>query len=230
MHPSGEPDRHRGDGMDLGLYGSSTAALCKGSRVLSIAADGCSVSVLLLLASGRRIGTRCPEVWAAHAMYRSWVEPGATIRPATAEDAERAIVGIRSSITELCTDDHQHDPGILENWLGNKTVSHFEIWLAKPDLYVVVAERGTTICGVGMLRSDGAIRLCYVDPQHTRRGVGRALMDGLEAYARGLGLRRLQLDSTRNATAFYEGLGFRSSAPPSDRVGASASRPYEKLL
>ncbi len=80
----------------------------------------------------------------------------------------------------------------------------------------LVVERDGHLVGRGCIRPDadgGAeVLRVRVHPATRRRGVGRALMGGLEARAARLGMRHLRLDTATNqpeAVAFYRGLGYR---------------------
>ena len=79
-----------------------------------------------------------------------------------------------------------------------------------------MAELDGHLVGMGGFRPSGPQRAevlrVRVHPATRRRGVGRALMAGLERRAGQLGIRRLHLDTARNqpeAMAFYRGLGYR---------------------
>jgi len=130
------------------------------------------------------------------------------VRVAAAEDAAAITALLRGSITCLCIDDHQNDPATLERWLRNKTPDNFRQWLQDPERYFVVAEMDSKICGVGMLRRNGNLDLCYVLPGKERLGIGSALVRALEERARHWRLSVVQLISTVNARAFYERLGY----------------------
>lgn len=146
------------------------------------------------------------------------------------DDAEAAVDVLRRAICELCTADHGDDPSALEPWLANKTPEHFKGWLAQKNRLTIVAEHVGQLCGVGMLGTDGVIDLCYVHPEHVRRGVGRALMEAMEARARQWGLERLKLESTITAKRFYEAMGFRPSAAAAPASGVDDSLRYEKPI
>ena len=89
---------------------------------------------------------------------------------------------------------------------------------------VLVAERADGVVGMctGQLvvsTAEGGPALLVedvvVDPDHRGRGVGRTLLAALADWARGRGVRRLQLLADGNngpALAFYERLGWRATA------------------
>ena len=79
----------------------------------------------------------------------------------------------------------------------------------------LVVEHGDHLVGMGGIRPNSATEAevlhIRVHPATRRHGVGRLLMDRLEARARDLGFERLHLDTATNqpeAIAFYKGLGY----------------------
>jgi GNAT superfamily N-acetyltransferase len=59
-------------------------------------------------------------------------------------------------------------------------------------------------------RVDAAkIRAFFVDPDHARRGIGRALLERCESEARTHGFRRLELMGTLPGVRLYEALGYK---------------------
>jgi len=153
-----------------------------------------------------------------------------TVRPAESRDAGAAVDVVRRSITELCTADHRGDPETLARWLANKTVQHFLTWLENEDNHCVVAETGSRLVGVGLLRRDGEVLLFFLSPDVQRRGIGTAIHAALEGKARAWGLSKLTLDGTFAARPFYERLGYRSTGAARPRFGVLQSYPYEKTL
>jgi len=151
-------------------------------------------------------------------------------RAATSRDAPKAVAVLRQSITELCVADHKNDQASLEAWLRNKTVEHFERWLADPDSHIIVAEQDAEIRGVGAVHKSGEIRLCYVLPGHQAAGIGRAMLSALEAQAKVWQLSRLRLQSTNGARAFYERGGYSATGPATCGVGITPCYPYQREL
>lgn len=137
---------------------------------------------------------------------------------------------VRHSITESCQPDHHGDPATLQQWLANKTPSHFGAWLSDAANYCVVAALDGPVCAVGLLQRSGEVMLCYVAPQAQKRGVGRALHAALESKARAWGLTSLRVHSTMVARRFYENLGYRHAGPPQPGFGVTLCHPYEKPL
>lgn len=76
--------------------------------------------------------------------------------------------------------------------------------------HVVVAERDDgRLAGFAQLDpSEGTIDALYVDPDCANRGVGRALMETLEAAARALGLEALVVEASLNSVPFYGAMGY----------------------
>lgn len=97
--------------------------------------------------------------------------------------------------------------------------SRLERLLAEQDQLVIVAEEGDELLGwihaqeFLSLASEPAALVTglVVDPAARRRGIGRGLLAGVEAWARARGLGSLRLRAQvarREAHAFYRRLGF----------------------
>lgn len=143
---------------------------------------------------------------------------GVRIRSAVLGDAPAVCAVVRRSITECCIEDHHNDPELLGAWLGNKTVAAAEAWIQSSQTRCLVAEQdGVGLVGFAMLRGDQLL-LCYLLPEVRLQGVGRALLQALEADAVSRGVSVLRLDSTRAAETFYRRNGFKAVGPrPSSR-------------
>lgn len=152
------------------------------------------------------------------------------VRPATIEDASRAVEVLRLSITEVCVNDHLNDSVTLARWLSDKQVHLFERWLADPANEVVVAESDGALTGVGLIYLRSEIRLCYVHARFQGQGVGAALLTALEEHALRAGSKEIRLTSTGNARPFYERRGYRAVGEGKIVFGVLVGYPYQKTL
>jgi GNAT superfamily N-acetyltransferase len=152
------------------------------------------------------------------------------VRPACPDDAPEILEVLCESIIRLCADDHQDDAHTLAVWLENKTIEKITTWIESPSTHSVVAVANDVLCGVGLIDSGGDLRLCYVLPGWDRQGVGRALLQDMEAQAHRWGLAEIRLTSSSRARAFYERHGYVASGPPGNPFGVLREYPYSKAL
>lgn len=140
---------------------------------------------------------------------------GIEIRQATPNDAPAACALLRRSIEHGCVADHGQRPEILDAWLGNKTPQNLIAWFSSASNFAVVAERkpdaageGVALAGLALLNQAGRLALCYVAPDAVRAGIGRALLEAVEAQARAWHIGKLHMHSPASASAFFERLGY----------------------
>ena len=150
------------------------------------------------------------------------------VMPVGADAAEAACAVTRQSITHCCVLDHANDAAILTAWLANKTPENLAAWIAAPGAAAWGAYRGETMVGFA-LRAQATLALCYVVPEALHRGVGRALLQNIEAHAREAGLATLDLESTRTAEPFYRRHGYVPHGVAQTWAGLQA-QPMRKVL
>lgn len=131
------------------------------------------------------------------------------IRLASKADAGQGIEMLRRSISELCALDHRNDPQEIRDWLGNKIIASWHLWVSNPTLDLYVADKEGEIIGVGLISKTGEILLNYVSPDARFRGVSKALLSHMEAYASSNGLLMCSLQSTKTARQFYLNQGYK---------------------
>jgi len=94
-----------------------------------------------------------------------------------------------------------------------------EIWseAPPPESYLrlmasrcaLVAQQDGQLLGYGILdRQSGEVIAVFVEPAQSGRGVGKRLMEGLEAIAAEEHFTRLYLYASLNAADFYRAMGF----------------------
>jgi putative acetyltransferase len=84
-----------------------------------------------------------------------------------------------------------------------------ELWARRMrGINPFVAELDGELVGYADVQSDGYIDHFFVSGHHPRQGIGRALMEALEAEAASLGLQELTSDVSVTAQPFFEHFGF----------------------
>lgn len=82
-------------------------------------------------------------------------------------------------------------------------------------IHVMAVDSGNNgnVIGVARLQynsdTEAQIRYMAVDPEHKKLGIGRALVNALEQYARNNSRKTMVLDAREPAVGFYEKLGYR---------------------
>jgi N-acetylglutamate synthase-like GNAT family acetyltransferase len=137
-----------------------------------------------------------------------WMSMGFALRVAAAGDEQSICELLRRAIAEGCAVDHRDHPGVLDNWLSNKTPANVRTWIAAPANHVLVAFDGAALLGVALLNQAGKLALCYVDPAAMRRGIGRAMLDAVETQARAWNISKIHLHSPVSAAGFFASLGY----------------------
>ena len=151
------------------------------------------------------------------------------IRLAGPDDAEAACRVLRRSITECCALDHHDDPQVLQSWLGNKTPENVASWTASPSNCMLVALRDGELVGVSLLTQAGKLSLCYLVPEAQHSGLGKAMLDGIEAQARSWGIGVLRMHSTATARDFFSRHGYILAGKEKSCYGVECDFLWKKL-
>ncbi len=111
----------------------------------------------------------------------------------------------RRSVLELAAEYYSKKQ--VEAWVKGIAPDNYRQPILEGRLTVVEAEG--RIAGFSIVGPEpGRLGLLYVNPDFARQGVGRLLVEKIEAEALDRGLDLISLDSSLNALAFYEKLGF----------------------
>ncbi len=145
------------------------------------------------------------------------------VRLATADPADPAVDAlIRLHLTEM----HAKTPAGFVFALDTSA-------LAAPDITLVGAWIDGELAGLGALKeldpAHGELKSMRTHPDHTRRGVGQAVLDHLIAMARARGYARVSLetgttDDFAAAIALYERNGFTPCGPFGDYAPSDHNR------
>lgn len=93
---------------------------------------------------------------------------------------------------------------------------------------LVVTDADGAIVGTAA-RRENRLEGFFVEPSWQGGGIGRFLLEGLEADARFHAMRALCVDSSLTAVGFYEACGFVASGPARD-LGEGLVVPLRKVL
>jgi len=151
------------------------------------------------------------------------------IRQATPNDAAAACAMLRRSIEEGCALDHSGRPDVLQTWLGNKTPQNVLSWFSSPSNYAVVAEREGELVGTALLTQAGKLALCYVVPELLHSGVGRMLVQAIEAQARAWNISKVHMHSPTSASPFFERNGYVNAGKDKACFGLECDFLWKKL-
>ena len=127
-----------------------------------------------------------------------------TIRRATPDDAEAITPVHVASIRTLCANDYTQEQ--IDAWAGWKSPEQYRAAMAAGETFLV-AEADGGVIGFAVLFGN-EVKAAYVHPDHVGRGVGRRLLEAVEAEARSRGVAELRLTSTLTSVPFYETCGY----------------------
>ncbi len=127
-----------------------------------------------------------------------------SIRKANKNDAMVAWEIRNAAINSHCTSYYPAED--LETWTSGEVSDNF-VHMVVYNFYI--AEVDGQVIGTGMIDLEsGKLDAIFVHPNHMGTGVGRLILLHLEQLAIDAGLTQLNLDSTLNASSFYQACGF----------------------
>ncbi|EOS28771.1 hypothetical protein C807_03292 [Lachnospiraceae bacterium 28-4] len=129
------------------------------------------------------------------------------IRMAYQGEWEEAMALAWKTFLEFEADDYSPE-GIrsFEDFITDSTLRRMFIMGA---YQMFVAMDGSKMAGMITVRSNSHISLLFVDKEYHRKGIGKALMEGLCGYLRTeLDIRRVTVNASPFGTEFYHRIGF----------------------
>lgn len=106
------------------------------------------------------------------------------------------------------------------------------VLLVSGRYYVAVTEGGKVVGAGGWSShggSAGQVRHLATDPDHLRRGIGRAILEQALLAASAAGLARLDCLATRTAVPFYRAMGFEALGPVEVPLAPGIVFPAERM-
>lgn len=120
-----------------------------------------------------------------------------TIRLATPEDAPAIHHLHTRSVRGLCSADYPQ--AVIDGWLEGRSPEGYT-GIAKQEMFV--AEKQGEIIGWSHVRPEMLVAL-FVDPDHSRQGVGRMLFEHALRIIRGHTCKPIEFEATITAVPFY---------------------------
>jgi putative acetyltransferase len=127
------------------------------------------------------------------------------LRPYLPADAPALAAIFRASIEDLTAGDY--DDAQRRVWAAVADDEDAFAGKLAAQLAIVATHGGTPV-GFASLKSPTEIDFMYVHPGAAGQGAGSMLCDALEKLAAARGARRLAVDVSDTARAFFEGRGF----------------------
>jgi putative acetyltransferase len=144
------------------------------------------------------------------------------IRAASTNDLEAVARIHRDSILELCKT--HYSPEQLADWTSALRPAAYVALLSSHHMFV--ADASGELAGFGVLDPNtGLVNATYVSPRAVGRGIGRALLEAMEADAMKGGFGQTCLNATLNAVGFYERLGYVSHGVDRNRLPSGVELP-----
>ena len=122
--------------------------------------------------------------------------------------------GIGALDQGICAPYYENDEETLAQWLENKTPANVRRWIDSDRSYCVVAVNAQgQVLGFASM-SGAEIMLNYVLPEALHQGIGKEMLQALEAQAIASGIDHIAVVSSLPAKAFYERNGYVSDGSP----------------
>jgi predicted N-acetyltransferase YhbS len=129
------------------------------------------------------------------------------IRPADVTDASQIHDLHKRSVRRLCA--KSYSPSQIDGWLNDRSPGGYVQSIVRGEMFV--AEQDGRLIGF-VHALPGRIIALFVDPDFIGRGIGSALLQEGVELALKANHGKVTLESTLNATTFYERFGFREVA------------------
>ena len=144
------------------------------------------------------------------------------IRPFRPEDAPALAQVIRRALYE--TNAKDYPVSVLDFMTDLYQPPHILDLAAQGSIYVAEADARPVGCGAVTPHAehpeDGYIQAVFLDPDYQGQGLGRAILEAVEADPLFRSRRRVEVHSSLTARVFYEKMGYRhASGVPVDEDG-----------
>lgn len=133
-----------------------------------------------------------------------------TIRPYTKDDA-KVFADIHYASVHTIGVNH-YIQEILDEWsptVNEERIEHIEAFASKEIRVMADYDKKTVGLGV-VVPEKSLLGACYVHPDFSGKGIGKAIMNELEKIANSHSINYLEMDASINSKNFYERCGYQT--------------------
>lgn len=102
-------------------------------------------------------------------------------------------------------------------------------WSRRATLFGGDQTKGRDAALLDPTRDAARVRAMYTHPAHTRRGVGRAILDACESAARAQGFAHVELAATLAGKPLYRACGYKVIEPFASRTSGGVDVPLLRM-
>ncbi|NTV23534.1 MAG: GNAT family N-acetyltransferase [Nanoarchaeota archaeon] len=124
--------------------------------------------------------------------------------PFLPSEASQVSALIKTTLTKANSKDYPKE--VLKHQIEH--YSEENILRSSKDKTILLAIEGKEIIGTASIK-DNWVSGVFVHPDHMSKGVGKALMERIEAIAKDNGFSTIKLGSSTTAQGFYRKLGYK---------------------
>jgi GNAT superfamily N-acetyltransferase len=148
---------------------------------------------------------------------------GALLKPYLPPEGVAASFEIMGLDSQLIAD------GTYFAVLDGETIVGCGGWSRRATLFGGDHTAGRDAALLDPTRDAARVRAMYTDPAHTRRGIGRRILDACEQAARAEGFTRVELAATLAGEPLYRACGYEVLEPFTSRTSAGVEVPLYRM-
>jgi GNAT superfamily N-acetyltransferase len=137
--------------------------------------------------------------------------------------------GVAASFEIMGLDSQLIADGTYFAVLDGETIVGCGGWSRRATLFGGDHTAGRDAALLDPTRDPARVRAMYTDPAHTRRGIGRMILDACEAAARAEGFHHVELAGTLAGEPLYRACGYAVLEPFTSRTSTGVEVPLYRM-
>lgn len=132
-------------------------------------------------------------------------------RAARSKDVKDMIAVQFKAVQSISKDNYPKQ--VLSAWSPKPNTQRIQWWadyIKNDNVRCYVATNNSKVLGVAVyLIAEQCIKSLYVDPKHSRMGIGSRLLHRIERLANNNDVHKLNIKASLNSISFYKNMGFK---------------------